>query len=62
IGAYGAWGEKTVNGQVREGILRISYLIDPHGLIAQSWQVEDPESHARDVREALKRHASGVTA
>lgn len=59
IRAYEAWGAKEVDGQAREGPLRVSYLVDPEGLIAKTWSVDDPESHASDVREALERLVGG---
>lgn len=62
IDAYGAWGEKERDGERYEGILRITYLIDPSGRIAQTWTVLDPETHAAEVREALERHAGRVSA
>ena len=62
IEAYGAWGEKEWAGQKIEGILRISYLIDPEGRIAQAWSVTEPELHADEVREALARHQGRVSA
>lgn len=62
IDAYGAWGQKERDGEVFEGILRISYLVDPAGKIAQSWTVTEPEGHASEVHEALERHAGRVSA
>ncbi len=62
IDAYGAWGEKEREGERYEGILRISYLIDPRGKIVQRWTVHEPEGHAGEVRQALERHAGGVSA
>jgi len=62
IDAYQAWGEKERDGVRYEGIMRITYLIDPQGMIAQTWTVEEPEAHADEVREALSRHAGRVSA
>jgi peroxiredoxin Q/BCP len=63
IDAYGAWGlRQRPTGETVEGILRISYLIDPQGRIAQTWNVTEPEVHAEEVREALLRHRGSVTA
>ncbi len=62
IDAYQAWGEKERDGERYEGILRITYLIDPSGRIAQTWSVVDPESHAAEVREALELHVGRVSA
>src|SRR5690606_41133362 len=57
IDAYHAYGEKLVGDELREGILRRTYLIDPNGKIARSWEVEDPESHAAEVIEAVREAA-----
>ena len=57
INAYEAYGEKVINGEVREGILRLTYLIDPLGRIARVWQVTDPEVHAEEVRDAIEELA-----
>lgn len=62
IEAYGAWGEKERDGERIEGTLRISYLIDPSGKIAQTWTVAVPEAHASEVREALEGHTGKVSA
>src|SRR5690606_4808257 len=62
IDAYQAWGEKERDGVRYEGIMRITYLIDPQGMIAQTWTVEEPEAHADEDREALSRPAGRVSA
>ena len=31
--AYGAWGEKLVDGEVREGIVRSTVVLDPEGKV-----------------------------
>lgn len=63
IDAYGAWGEKVrPDGERFEGILRVTYLIDPDGTVAESWLVTDPEAHAGEVRDALARRAGRVSA
>ena len=62
IDAYEAWGEKEREGERFEGILRVSYLIDPEGRIAQTWTVAEPETHAEEVGAALARHAGRATA
>ena len=40
IDAYGAWGEKSFMGKKYSGILRISYLIDPNGMIAKAYDTK----------------------
>lgn len=55
INAYEAFGDKVVNDEVRQGILRLTYLIDPDGRIARSWRVSDPQVHAAEVRAAIEK-------
>src|SRR5438874_2743596 len=31
--AYGAWGEKKLYGKVVTGVIRSTFVVDPHGLI-----------------------------
>ena len=49
IMAYDAWGEKTFLGKTYDGILRISYLIDPKGKIAKVYEKVKPEDHPEEV-------------
>jgi len=58
INAYQAYGDKVVNDEVRQGILRVTYLIDPRGRIARAWQVTDPEAHAQEVKDAIEELAA----
>lgn len=53
IKEYQAYGERRVGDVVKEGILRRTYLIDPSGRIAKTWEVSDPEAHAAEVRSAI---------
>jgi peroxiredoxin Q/BCP len=53
IRAYGAWGVKQLYGQVYEGVMRQTYLIDPAGRVARVWEKVRPEGHAAEVAEAL---------
>ncbi|MCS7059087.1 MAG: thioredoxin-dependent thiol peroxidase [Meiothermus sp.] len=53
IRAYGAWGVKRMYGQVYEGVMRQTYLIDPEGRVARVWEKVRPEGHAAEVAEAL---------
>ncbi|MBN1660569.1 MAG: thioredoxin-dependent thiol peroxidase [Anaerolineae bacterium] len=50
---YGAWGEKTVFGKKREGILRSTYIIDETGHIARVFPNVSPKQHSQEVLEAL---------
>lgn len=50
---YGAWGEKTVFGKTREGILRSTFIIDEEGKITKVFRNVKPEGHAAEVLEYL---------
>ncbi len=51
--AYGAWGAKSVQGQMKEGIIRSSFLIDEHGTILQATYNIKPEDTVPKAQEAL---------
>lgn len=55
---YGAWKEKTMFGKTALGMHRISYLIDPAGMIVNVYPNVDPPNHAlqilKDVKELTK--------
>ncbi|MSR87076.1 thioredoxin-dependent thiol peroxidase [Candidatus Peribacteria bacterium] len=58
IDAYGAWGEKKFLGKTYDGILRISYLIDPQGKIAKVYGTVKAEEHPEEVLRDVKEHAT----
>ncbi len=47
IRAYKAWGKKKFMGKEFEGILRITYLINPKGEIEKVYEKVDPVEHAQ---------------
>jgi peroxiredoxin Q/BCP len=50
---YGAWGEKLVDGEVREGTLRSTVVVGPDGnVVAAQYQVS-AQGHVRALREEL---------
>jgi len=53
IEAYGAWRMKKFMGRSFMGIVRSSYLIGPHGKIAQVWDNVKAKGHAAEVFGAL---------
>ncbi len=54
IQAYECLGEKSMFGKKYMGILRNSYLIDPEGKIAKTYEKVKPAEHAKQVIEDLK--------
>jgi peroxiredoxin Q/BCP len=55
IKAYGAWGKKKFMGKEFEGILRVSFLINPEGDIVKKYDKVKPEIHAGEVLEDIKK-------
>jgi len=55
IKAYGAWGKKKFMGREFEGILRISFLINPKGEIVKKYDKVKPEIHAKEVLKDIKK-------
>jgi peroxiredoxin Q/BCP len=51
--AYGSWVEKQQYGRTFMGVARRTFLIDPHGRIARTWEKVSPDGHAADVLAAI---------
>jgi peroxiredoxin Q/BCP len=51
--AYGAWGEKLVNGEIVEGIIRSSVVVDPEGRIKLAQYQVQAQGHVAALKEAL---------
>jgi thioredoxin-dependent peroxiredoxin len=49
IEAYGAWGKKKFMGREFMGTLRNTYLIDPDGNIAKTYEGINPKTHASEI-------------
>ena len=54
IQAYGAWKEKSMFGKTYMGINRISYLVDPDGVIAKVYPKVKPAEHAKELLQDLE--------
>ena len=52
--AYGVWVEKNMYGKKYMGIERATYLIDPHGKIAQVWRKVKVPGHSDAVLAAVQ--------
>ncbi len=52
--SYEAWGKKKFMGREFEGTLRVSYLIDPKGVIVKNYPKVNPLVHAAEINEDLK--------
>jgi peroxiredoxin Q/BCP len=54
IEEYGAWAEKSMFGKKYMGTLRISYLIDPKGIVVRAYEKVKPANHAAEVLHDVK--------
>ena len=52
--AYEAWGKKSMYGRTFMGVIRMTYLIDAKGRIAQVWPKVRVDGHADEVLAAAK--------
>jgi len=50
---YGVWQKKKLYGREYMGVVRTTYLIDPHGKIAEIWQKVKVDGHAEEVLKKL---------
>ncbi|MFE4228007.1 thioredoxin-dependent thiol peroxidase [Arthrobacter sp. NPDC056886] len=51
--AYGAWGEKLVQGEVTEGIVRSTVVLDPEGNVKLAQYQVKAQGHVASLKEAL---------
>ena len=51
---YGVWVEKNTFGTKRMGIARTTFMIDPKGRIARTFEKVDPSGHGEQVAGALQ--------
>lgn len=54
IKAYGVWGKKNMFGRTYDGILRMSFIINPQGKIAKIYPKVTPEGHAAQALKDIK--------
>lgn len=52
--AWGTWQEKSQYGRSYMGTVRTTFLIDPEGRIARTWERVKADGHAEAVLEALR--------
>jgi thioredoxin-dependent peroxiredoxin len=51
--AYGAWGEKLIDGEVHEGIVRSTVVLDPEGKVTLAQYQVKAQGHVQALREEL---------
>jgi peroxiredoxin Q/BCP len=52
--AYEAWGLKKLYGKEYEGVIRSTYIIDPDGIVRQSWTKVRVKGHVDAVKAQLE--------
>jgi thioredoxin-dependent peroxiredoxin len=51
--AYGAWGEKLVNGEITEGLVRSTVVLDPEGKVKLAQYRVKAQGHVAALKEEL---------
>lgn len=51
--AYGAWGEKLVRGEITEGIVRSTVVLDPEGKVKLAQYQVKADGHVAALKEEL---------
>lgn len=46
---YGAWGEKTMYGRTRLGVIRSTFVVSPKGRVERAWYNVRADGHAAKV-------------
>lgn len=52
--AYGAWGEREIQGNKSVGMIRSTFLIGPWGKLREVWPAVRADGHAEQVRRTLE--------
>jgi peroxiredoxin Q/BCP len=52
--ALGAWGEKVNYGKKYMGIVRSTFVFDPHGTLIKIWPKVSPKTHGQEIAEFLQ--------
>jgi peroxiredoxin len=47
--AYGVWQQREINGQVKEGVVRSTFVIDTRGVLRHALYDVKPKGHATQV-------------
>jgi len=52
---FGVWQKKSMYGRSYMGVVRSTFLINPQGKIAHSWEkIKEVKGHAEEVLERIK--------
>ena len=52
--AYDVWQTREINGQVKEGVVRSTFVIDTKGVVRHAFYDVKPKGHATQVLELLR--------
>ncbi|HKW54420.1 MAG TPA: thioredoxin-dependent thiol peroxidase [Stellaceae bacterium] len=52
--SYGVWVEKSMYGRKYMGVERATFLIDPHGRVAEAWHKVRVKGHVEEVLAAVR--------
>ncbi|MET3812489.1 thioredoxin-dependent thiol peroxidase [Arthrobacter sp. UYEF3] len=58
--AYGAWGEKLIGGEVVEGVVRSTVVLDPDGKVTLAQYRVDAAGHVAALKDELAAKAAGL--
>ncbi|MBN1140612.1 MAG: peroxiredoxin [Deltaproteobacteria bacterium] len=56
---YGVWRMKKMCGRESMGVVRSTFLIDPHGIVKKIWDNVKVDGHGQEVHQALRAMAPG---
>lgn len=51
--AYGAWGEKLVNGEITDGLVRSTVVLDPEGKVTLAQYAVKAQGHVAALKDKL---------
>jgi thioredoxin-dependent peroxiredoxin len=54
---YGVWGRKKFMGREYDGVFRTTFLIDPHGKIANVWENVKPANHSQEILSVIEQQS-----
>lgn len=55
LGAYETWGEKNMYGNIKMGVLRTTFVIDPAGTIVKVFKRPKTNAHTEQISKALEK-------
>lgn len=56
LSAFGVWQEKKMMGKTYMGVVRTTFVLDPHGTVVKVWENVNPKHHEQEILEFLAQH------